>query len=282
MRHSIENEHLKITVKEFGCELSSIYSKKTGFEYLWQGDEKIWSGQSPVLFPIVGRLLNDEYSFDGKTYKMAKHGFARRSEWEFLSSDENSMTFCLMDSEETRKSYPFSFEFYITFKLEENKLFVLHEIRNTGKEKMFFSLGAHPAFNCQIGDKLIFEKAETLDTFKIDLERSLLLSETVSVLKNETDLVITKDIFNEDALIFEGVKSEFVTLNTNGHSVRFNLGKAPYLGIWAKPGAPYVCIEPWLGLNDSPVKKDDFSQKTGINCLLAGEKFSYCWSAEMT
>ena len=284
MVHYIENEHLKVGVKEFGCELTSIKSKATGFEYLWQGDEKIWSGQSPILFPIVGRLIDDKYYLDGKEYEMPKHGFARKLKWNFLENSGTSMKFILSDSEETFKIYPYHFDLVVTFSVDGKSLTVSHDIINKNEGAMLFSLGAHPAFNCKIGDKLTFSEKETLSTVKIDLVNSLRLPDTVPVLENETDIVITEDVFNEDALIFSDVKSEFITLRSDDHNrtVKFTLGGAPWLGIWAKPGAPYVCIEPWCGVNDSQIKKADFSEKDGINAIGKGEKWNFTWSAEFS
>jgi galactose mutarotase-like enzyme len=140
---------------------------------------------------------------------------------------------------------------------------------------MYFSIGAHPAFNCTIGDTLSFDENETLYTEKIDLVKSLRLPEKSLILDNEKDIVITKDIFNEDALILSGIKSENIALNLSEGSrkIIFNLGGAPYLGIWAKPGAPYVCIEPWYGVNDSTEKKDDISKKDAINSIETNQIF---------
>lgn len=283
MIHYIENDYLKIGVKQFGGELTSVKSKNTGTEYLWQGDADVWKGQSPVLFPIIGRLLEDKYTFNGKEYTMAKHGFARLLEWEHIETTENSLKFLLSDSEETIKIYPFRFELYITFTLDKNRVTVSHDVINKNDSDMYFSIGAHPAFNCNIGDTLTFEHNENLDTYKIDLEKSLLLPERYTVLKDSRDLVITKDIFNEDALIFSDVKSENIILHSDLHSrsVKFNTGASPYLGIWAKPGAPYVCIEPWFGINDSYEKKNDFSQKTGIMKLPQDSSFNFTWYAEI-
>ena len=284
MVHYIENEHLKVGVKEFGCELTSIVSKATGFQYLWQGDEKIWSGQSPILFPIVGRLIDDRYTLDGVEYEMPKHGFARKLKWNFLESNGASMKFVLSDSEDTFKIYPYYFDLVVTYTLEGKNLTVSHDIINKNDGVMLFSLGAHPAFNCKIGDKLTFSEKETLSTVKIDLTDSLRLPDTVPVLNDETNVIITEDVFNEDALIFNGVKSEFITLRSDDHNrtVTFTLGGAPWLGIWAKPGAPYVCIEPWCGVNDSQIKKADFSEKDGINAIGKGEKWNFTWSAEFS
>ncbi|MBR3816668.1 MAG: aldose 1-epimerase family protein [Clostridia bacterium] len=282
MIHYIENDYLKIGVKEFGCELTSVYGKKEQIEYLWQGNPDIWAGQSPILFPVVGRLIDDKYRLDGKEYTMPKHGFARKIKWDFLSADECSMTFILSETEETLAIYPYRFDIRVTFSVDKNKLSVSHDIINKNSKVMYFSLGAHPAFNCKIGDILTFDKNETLEAEKIDLVRSLRLPETFPVLKNERDIVITEDIFKEDALILHGIESEHITLHGTDKPGKlvFSLGNAPYLGIWAKPGAPYVCIEPWCGVNDSTEKKNDFSEKDGINALEAGNTFNYTWTAE--
>ncbi len=284
MIHYIENDFLKVGVKEFGCELTSIISKESGFEFLWQGDPSIWGGQSPILYPIIGRLIDDKYTLDGKDYEMPKHGFGRKLPWKPLSKDADNMSFILSENEETLKCYPYAFDLIVTFTLDGKKLTVNHEVINKNDGAMYFSLGAHPAFNCNIGDKLIFDENENLDTIKIDLVRSLRLAETTPVLRDEKVITVTEDVFNEDALIFEGAVSEHITLvsQDTDRKIKFNLGKAPFLGIWAKPGAPYVCIEPWYGVNDSQIKKPDFSQKDGIQKLEKKEKFNFCWSAEFT
>ena len=194
------------------------------------------------------------------------------------------MSFILSENETTLVQFPYKFDLIVTFTLYANKLTVSHDVVNKNDTVMYFSLGAHPGFNCEIGDILRFDKKETLATEKIDLVRSLRMPETFPVLNDETDIVITKDIFNEDALILHGIKSECITLisEKRPETVKFNLGKAPFLGIWAKPGAPYVCIEPWCGVNDSQEKKADFSLKDGINALDANNTFNFTWSAEFS
>ncbi len=284
MIHYIENGYLRVGVKEFGAEITSIVSKKSSYEFLWQGNPDIWSGQSPILFPIIGRLLNDSYTLDGKDYTLQKHGFARKLPWVLNSKNIDRMSFILSENEETLKCYPYCFDLIVTYTLEENKLIVSHEVINKNKCDMYFSLGAHPAFNCEIGDTLVFDDEENLDTIKIDLEHSLRLSDTCPVLKNEKTITVTKDIFNEDALIFKGVKSKHITLESKStaRKISFDLGNAPYLGIWAKPGAPYVCIEPWYGVNDSSEKKPDFSQKDDIQKLSPDGTFTFVWKAEFS
>lgn len=282
MIHYIENEKLKVGIKEFGCEITSIVSKETGFEFLWQGDTTIWGGQAPILFPFIGRLIEDSYTLDGKKYYMKKHGFARNLPWKLISKKSDSASFILTESEETLAGYPYCFELIVTYTLEGKKLTVKHEVINKNNNVMYFSIGAHPAFNCKLGDKLIFDSEETLDTIKIDLDYSLRLPDSCPLLRNEKTITVTADIFKEDALILEGVKSEKITLESSDTARRivFTLGKSPYLGIWAKPGAPYVCIEPWFGINDSTEKKADLSEKDGIQKLEEKESFTFIWSAD--
>ena len=213
MLHCIENEKLILSVKEFGCEIASIKSKATDYEFMWQGNPDIWGGQAPILFPIVGRLIDDKYTLDGKEYEMPKHGFARKMPWEFLGADDNSMSFRLSDTAETREIYPFEFDLVVTYTLEGTTLKVSHDIKNNGDKTMYFSIGAHPAFNCTIGDVLSFDNNETLYTEKIDLVKSLRLPDKTLVLDNEKDIVVTEDVFNEDALILSDIKSDNITLH---------------------------------------------------------------------
>ncbi len=284
MTHYIENEYLKLGVKSFGCEITSLVSKYSGFEFMWQGNPDVWSGQSPILFPIIGRLIDDKYIFDDKEYSLEKHGFARRNEWQFVTSDGTSMSFKLTDNENTRAMYPFSFELTVTYTLEGKTLKVAHKVTNKGDSTMYFSLGAHPAFNCEIGDKLTFSEKEKLETEKIDLVKSLRLPGRFPIPQDGDTVTITEDIFKEDALIISGHKSEYLTLHSDNNSrkIKFTFGGAPYLGIWAKPGAPYVCIEPWYGVNDSTERKADFSEKDAINTLGTGDGFIFEWTATFT
>lgn len=282
MIHYIENEKLKIGVKEFACELTSVILKENDTEYLWQGDEKYWSGQSPILFPIVGRLFEDTYFLDGKKYSLPKHGFARNMPWTMSEKKDSSISFTLRENEDTLLMYPYAFTVTVTFSLEDNRLKVAHEIKNENDKIMYASLGAHPAFNCQLGDRLVFGKKETLEAMKIDFPTALRLKETFPVLNNEDTIVITEDTFKEDALIFNGVHSDSITLESDKHSrkVLFKFGTVPYLGLWAKPGAPYVCIEPWCGVNDSMERKEDLSKKDAINAIAPLSTFLYTWEAE--
>ncbi|MBQ6420572.1 MAG: aldose 1-epimerase family protein [Clostridia bacterium] len=280
MLYTIENERFRVTVNDFGAELNSVFDKTTETEYLWQGDPAVWSGRSPILFPIVGRLKDDLLLYKGKRCTLPKHGFGRRSEWTPAEKQDTSVTFILQDSPETLEMYPFRFLVSVTFSLRGSALLVTHEVKNTGDEDLYFSIGAHPGFRCEMGDKLRFEHPETLYTQKIDLKESLRLPDRIPVLDNADTITITPDIFNEDALILSGMRSKAITLErANGKNVHFTYGDAPFLGIWAKPGAPYVCLEPWYGVNDPANGSLSFDLKEGVNRLASGECFSFFWQA---
>ena len=283
MIHYIENDYLKIGVKDDGAELTSVISKETGIEYLWQGNPDVWYGQSPVLFPIIGRVLDDKYYLDGKEYTMPKHGLFRKRKAQFVEQTSNSLTFKESADEETLKIFPFDFEVFVIFELIDKSLKVTHKIINNGNDTMYFSIGGHPGFNCKIGDYLLFEKNETLETIEIDTE-CLRTGKTIPVLDENNKIVITKDIFNNDALIFNGMKSKTITLASDEHNrkVIFDYSDCSYLGIWAKPGAPYVCIEPWWGVNDSHERKDDISKKDAIISLSANDTYECYWKAEIS
>lgn len=280
MLPTLQNKMLSVKVKPFGATLTSVRAAQSGKEFLWQGDERVWAGQSPILFPIIGRLLDDTCRIDGKAYSIIRHGLARHRDFSLVKETADELVFLQESDEETLASYPFAYRLFVSFMLSENALTVTHTVENPNARTMYFSVGAHPAFNCALGDRLIFEQAETLDSLRIDAD-SLLTDARDRILTDSRELPITEHLFDKDALIFEGVKSDFVTLERQDDSaVRFHFGDAPFLAVWAKPAAPFVCIEPWYGVNDGYTPTEDFSEKRGIVALSAGERFSFSWRAE--
>lgn len=282
MKYTLSNNKISISVKQYGAELSSLKSEDSKIEYLWQGNPDVWYGQSPILFPIVGTLLNNKCRIDGKEYEMFRHGIARKRDFELKEQSKNHITLTQKWNDETLQRYPYKYIFDIEYKLDEKKLTVTHTVKNADNKTMYFSIGAHPGFNCKISDRLSFAEPETLVCEKIDKD-SILDGKYYPTLSNEKDIVITENIFDGDALILSGMKSDTVYLKSDFRTqyIKFNFGKAPVLGIWAKPGAEYVCIEPWYGINDSREVKNDFSEKRLIQKLEPGEEFIFPWSAEI-
>lgn len=282
MIYNAETENFSLAVKEMGAELNSFKSKKTGIEYIWCGNTDIWYGQSPILFPIIGRLLDDKYMLDGKEYTMPKHGIVRKKPFELVENNGNSLVFVQKYDDESLEMYPYKFELKVKFEIKENGLKVTHTVTNLDDKEMYYSFGAHPAFNCEIGDRLEFNNDTELYTEKIDHE-SILIDGIFPVFTDENKLELTESLFDEDALILSDYNSTEIALKSDNHNrvVNFKFD-SPILGIWAKPNAPYVCIEPWWGINDNYDKKDDLSQKRGIMSLNPSESKDFSWEIEIT
>ncbi len=281
MLYKAENENFTLAVKEMGAELNSLKSKNTDIEYIWCGDDSIWYGQSPILFPIIGRLLDDKYTLNQKEYTMAKHGIVRKKPFKLAENTKDSLTFIQTDDAESIKSFPYRFELKVIFQLTENGLKVTHTVTNNSDEVMYYSFGAHPAFNCEIGDYLEFSDDNKLFTERIDHE-SILVDEKFPVEMSDNKIELTKSLFDNDALILSDFNSKNIKIKSNNHNrvISFDFD-SPFLGIWAKPNAPYVCLEPWWGVNDDYHKKPDFSQKRGIMALEPQKSKSFSWKVSI-
>ncbi len=281
--YKLFNELFEVKIKEKGAELSSFFSKRKNTEYMWQGNPDIWSGQAPILFPVIGCLKDDGYLFKGKEYKMPKHGFVRHSEkFEVVDQSNQTISFRLKSDEELKRMYPFEFEFLLTYEIKGSRLEVKHEIKNIGNRDMYFSLGGHPAFVCPRNDGeeyedyyLEFTDEETDHTYEI-MADGLIGGNTKPVLANTKTLPLHKELFIDDALVFKNLKSRKCSLKSRKSSAVLSVEYPgfPYLGIWAKPGGHFVCIEPWIGIADSFDSNRDFTQKDGIIKLEASKEFT--------
>ncbi len=285
--HKIQNNFLSIAVKQTGAELCSIKDLKSQKEYIWQGEPSIWANHSPVLFPIVGALKNGKYYYEEREYSLPKHGFVRYNENVTLrEKTEQSLTFVLKYSEETLKIYPFKFELEIVFILKDKQLKVLHRITNLDKKSLYFSLGAHPAFNAPLNPGESYEDYYLEFDRKLDLNSCLLNDEglisdnTREVTKNGSKIRLHENLFDNDALIFKKIPSKKVTLKSekSGSILTVDYKDFPNLGIWAKPDAPFVCIEPWLGITDLEGTNQDIKTKEGINSIMPSQKFEASYS----
>lgn len=285
----IINEFLKLTVKSSGAEMVSVKNTITSKEYLWQGDPTYWARRAPVLFPIVGKVNKNAYTIDGKTYELPQHGFARDMHFELVDHVENSLTYVLKYNLETLKIYPYKFELYIRYSLEDNKVIVSYEVKNCDDNTIWFSLGAHPAFNCPLNKDekysdyyLEFEKEETISTKLLD--NGLRNGKETPVLVNQKTIPLNKELFDEDALIFDGLRSSSIALKSykSSNCIKMDFAGFPYLGIWSKKGgSPFVCIEPWLGIADTVGYEGNFKDKMGMRSLSKGKSFKAEYSLEI-
>ena len=275
----LENSELRVCVKELGAELHSIFVKKENREILWTGKPEIWDGQSPLLFPVVGRLKDDKFTYGGKEYSMPMHGFAKSSVFTAVESSAEKLVMVLEDSKETAKIYPFRFLLRVTYALEGAKLSVKLEVLNKTDGEMYFSIGAHPGFLCGAGDSLVFDEVETLETYRLSEEEHLLKAPTEMFLKGENTAVLAEEMFATDAVLLKEPRSTgFTLVKKDGGKVRVELSKKIFwLGLWTMAGKKmeYVCIEPWFGADDAPDVSGKLEEKPAICKLSKGESFSF-------
>lgn len=281
-KHSIANNLFQVTVKETGAELCSIKSLESQKEYVWQGTPDVWEAHAPNLFPVIGCLKGDGFLYNGKEYKCPKHGFFRKNdEVALIEKTNDSLTFGLKYNNATLAVYPFKFEIHIRFILLENTVQVEHEIFNHGEEPMLFSLGGHPAFACPLNDGevysdyfLEFEKKETSETWQVQKD-GLIGKEPLPFLNNSSIINLNPHLFDNDALVFKNLNSSRVTLQSRKSQqvLSMDFKDFPYLGIWAKPNADFVCVEPWLGIADSVDSDRNFKHKEGLISLKGKEDF---------
>jgi len=282
MKYSLENDQWTVQVKADGAELCSVVNKESGREYIWQADPSVWARHAPVLFPIVGRLRDDQFQYNEQTYRLTQHGFARDREFSLVEQEPGSLSLGLTADHQSMEHYPFNFVFDIRFQLTDNMLTVDYNVQNKDQKNMPFSLGAHPAFTMpKIVDKksqeylLEFDKPETLERYLI--KDGLQTGKTYPLMSNESKLALHPKLFEEDAIIFKGHQSSSVSLleQSGGQKlVEMSVKGFPYLGIWQKYGADFICIEPWFGVADHQDSNGDIMAKEGIQLLEPEGHFS--------
>jgi galactose mutarotase-like enzyme len=271
---SIKNNSLSILVHHKGAELCSV-KNKAGEEFIWQADKSTWARHAPVLFPIVGKLRNDNYNFNGKNYSLAQHGFARDKEFILVERTDSVLEFELTASEESLQVYPFHFSLRIRYELNGNKIKVSYTVFNPNNFEMVFSIGAHPGFNCKLEDhELDFGNITSLTAQK--LKEGLISDETYEIKFNKGKLGLAAALFDNDALVFKGKQIEEISLlsKKTACKIKMTCKDWPYFGIWSKKGSDaFVCLEPWYGIADSVNASGELIEKEGILKLEAHKNF---------
>ncbi|MFC6295946.1 aldose 1-epimerase family protein [Lactiplantibacillus daoliensis] len=284
MTVELKNELLTVKINEAGAELSSVKSAD-GIEYMWQADPKFWGRHAPVLFPIVGRLKDDQYTVAGQAYHLGQHGFARDHVFRLVSQTATTATLELADSSETRAIYPFAFRLRLIYTLVGQELTVGYEVHNPANHDLLFSIGGHPAFNVPL-----VTSTGTLDDYRLTVTpghkyQHIPLQAPYNDAANATDLdlsnplSLTRDFFKDDAVIL-GLANQTTTLTLSSdldqHGVAMTIEDAPYVGMWSPypADAPFVCLEPWWGIADNVDHDGQLSHKMGINHLAANQTFN--------
>ncbi|ETA74385.1 aldose 1-epimerase family protein [Ligilactobacillus equi] len=273
---TLHNADLTVQISTHGAELTSIKGQNNQIEYLWQADAKYWGRHAPVLFPFVGRLKDDTYTYQGHSYHQGQHGFARDQEFEVTAQSETKALFTLTSSDQSHQIYPFDFRLRLSYELKGATILVGYQVDNPATTDMLFALGAHPAFNIPLTAQDNFETT----MFKVDPAQEyaqIKLRGPYSDPENQTTLDLKQalglnhNLFDQDALILN-LQGQEVTLSLegpSGHGVALKLQETPFVGIWSPypTQAPFVCLEPWWGLADTITSDQALSHKFAINKL---------------
>ena len=247
----ISNEFLTAYFSEKGAELKSLKCNRK--EYIWNGDPAFWRESSPVLFPICSGLKDDEYIFQGKTYLMPKHGFAKEETFEVEDIKDDRVVFLLSSKNCPKDNYPFEYELRIIYTVIGKKLNVEYKIENFTDGDMYFSIGAHEGYYCPEGIEnyeIVFDQKENLDAYQ--LVGPLLSFETKNYGEDTDILQLNNSLFDNDCLIFKNLNSKGLILRnkTTDEKIELSFAGFPYLLIWTIPNAHFVCIEPWCGITE--------------------------------
>ena len=279
---------LKIQTKKSGAELTSI--QYNGKEILFQGAQVLdnngniyWKRQAPILFPIVGQLKNSQTQIEDKTYEMSQHGFARDMDFEEISKTENKHHYMLKYNEGTLKKYPYKFELHVIYEIIGDTLTVTYKVKNIDDKIIYFGLGGHPAFNCDYSNgeyEIVFSENEDKIVF-LKLKNGLIDTEKAQNILQDNKIYLKEDTFDNDAVIMKNLKSNKVILQnheTNQKILEFDFTGFPYLALWSKKGAPFVCIEPWQNTADKIDSVQIYKDKENIIELPKDKKFECKYS----
>ena len=281
MIYNLKNNHLSVKINSFGAELCSVIGNETHIEYIWQADPQVWARHAPNLFPIVGKLKNGTYTYKNKSYQLPQHGFARDNKFECIAITDTKLVFELTSNEKLVAVYPFRFKLHITYTLIENAVNVCYSVLNDDETKLLFSVGAHPAFNCPLTTNETFEDYELVFPNKQSLTMNtlndgLISEQTKTIELKNNSLPVTKQLFDNDALVFTNHQIDEVHLisKKTKHGVCLKTANWPYFGIWTKKQtSQFICLEPWHGIADFENTSEDFTSKTGIIQLESKQQF---------
>jgi len=287
MLHTIENAFLRMTVDDVGAEMVSL-AASDGTEYLWNGDSTYWSGHAPNLFPYVGRLTDDTYTFGGERYQMNRHGFSRRESFDTQKTEPDRIIFRLAATSRTKAVYPWEFVFSVTYALNENTVSITYNVENRDSRDMYFGLGAHPGFRvpletgkCFTDYRLTF--AQPCRPSRVEMSDSCMITgcETPYPLENHVSMPLRHDLFDRDAVILKNM-DRTVTLSAGEGTkgVTLSIPRMRYLGVWHTPhsDAPFVCLEPWASLPSRQDIVEDFAQQNDLIPLSPGETYQNRWT----
>ena len=280
----IANEFLTVEINPLGAELTSLKGNVSGLEYLWKADPAVWKRHAPVLFPFVGRSKNDQYTYQGKTYPMGQHGFARDRQFEVEESGDQKAVFLLKSDEASLAIYPFEFELRVSYQVQDMHLVVNYDVKNTASTApMYFSIGGHPGFkvpmtaDTQFDDYFVDYRPQK-SRVKIPLQGAFINLNERTLAPTDVATDISHDLFKDDAMIYElkGQENVFsIRSEKTPHAISMKLS-APFIGVWSPHPTEgnLVCLEPWWGIADDVAATGELSEKFGVNQLAPQATFN--------
>ena len=281
----IGNQHLAVDVSSLGAEMQALTSDD-GRSWLWTGDAAYWTGRSPILFPIVGKAPDDTLAIGGTVYPMAQHGFARRSEFSLAASTPTMCRHELSASAATEAVYPFDFLLTVEHAVEGRALTVAAEVSNRDVRPLPFGLGFHPAFLWPLPGAAGRTHTVTLDNEGepelLRLEGGLINPVPLPSPFDKGRLVLDHAMFEKDAMIFPKGAGEGLRYGAeSGPALRFRFENLPNLALWTKPGAPFLCVEPWHGTAAEAGGSSELSQRPSTTILAPGATARFAFTVEI-
>ena len=281
----ISSRQLTAEIHPLGAQLFSLHDD-AGRDLQWHGDPAVWKGRAPILFPIVGALSGNQYRLDGRAYSLSRHGFARDRLFALVEANPGNALFRLNWDDETLAVYPFRFQLDLRFAVTDATLSMVATVRNMEEEKTLpASFGFHPALRWPLpyGESraahfLSFEKEEPAPIRRLDSQGLLSPHAFATPVKNRR-LPLDDALFAADAVIFDSIASRRLSYGADkGPRIEIDFPGMPYLGVWTKPGAGFLCIEPWHGIADPAGFSGDFTAKPGIALLAPGTERTFAMS----
>lgn len=271
---TLKNDKITLKINELGAEMKSLFAN--GREYLWEGKPEVWPNSCPLMFPVCGGLKDDKYILDGEEYTMQKHGYGRFLMFEVESTTDTTAVFLHKSNNETKVSFPFDYELRLIYTLDGDSVKLEYKVDNKSDKTMYFSIGSHEGYYTPEGIEdydIVFPQNETLNAYV--LYGNLLSNQQLPIIKDTNILPLYDKYFTVDALVFKDLKSRSAMLRNRktGKAVKIDFDYAPYFLLWHKPNAPYICVEPWAGVQDIIGSSYDITEKEGIISLDAGKTY---------
>lgn len=275
----IENDILRASINPMGAELSSLVTKDDGAEWLWQGDAQWWSGRAPLLFPVVGRSPANQVEIDGQIHPMNPHGFARRSLFTLRTQQTDEVQLELVADDQSRLSFPFAFRLRLTYRLDGATLVTTAEVINEDSRPMPFQFGYHPAFQWPLPQAQGLPHQVEFDvapTHLLRLNGDGLIDETRHPAPvTGQGIPLDSDDYVNDAMVFADLGASRFTLQAGKTRLVMETENLPDFALWQKPGAPYICLEPWHGTAPFPAQGAGLAKRSNAITLAAGDARSF-------